>query len=231
MSAKSHVDEAQTSLSKPEKDMMKNLINGLHNRVIDVDQRLTTVQVIIGEKMTDFHTLLGDISKDHNINNDNEKKNIEDESNNDSGKDIFKKMANERDASKVMTTIANGISLPNKHDNKDFQKGFIQCTNSVPVRFRNSKKSIRSSKTMNSGKRNIRTISPGVTKPSFSPLVLRFAQVINVLDRSNGVDEAMKTLGISTILKNSVVFDVKCPFDKIVGEEALVKSILKKLKS
>jgi hypothetical protein len=231
VSAKSNIDKAQTSLSKTEKGTMENLINGLHNRVIDVDQRPTVVHVTKEEKITDFHTLPGEISKDHNIRNDNDEKYIEDESNNDKENNLSKKLVDERNLSKIMTTTADEVSLSIKHEYKDFQKNFVRCTNSVPVRFGNSNKFKRFSRMMNSEKRNIRTISSGVTKPLYSPLVLRFAHVINVLDRSDGVDEAMQTLGISTILKNSAVFDVKCPFDKMVGEEALVKSILKKLQS
>lgn len=234
MSAKSHVNKTQMSLTKTEKDMMNNLINGLHKRVIDIDQRPTIVDVINAEKMNSSpHTLPGEYSSKDHINDDYEVKNTEDELENNITKNDFKKLADEENASKDSTmTTADEVSSSIKHGYKDLQNDFVRCTNSKPVRCRNLKKtSKRPSSAKTSGKRKIRTKYSGVSRSSIGPLVLRFAKVINMLDRSDGVDEAIKTIGIPTALKNSAVLEVKCPFDKIVDEEALVKTILKKLKS
>lgn len=229
VSVNSHVSKDQTSLTKTEKDMMKNLINGLNKRVIDVDQQSTIVDVTSAEKTNNRRTLSGEISKGHISNDVYQIKNTEDKLDDDNVGNDFKKSADEELLAKdTATTAADEVCLSTKHD----YEGFVHYISSKPVRFRKRKKSKRSSSAMTSGKRDVRNkYLQGISKSSFNPVVLRFAQMINVLGRSNGVDLAIKTIGIPTILENSAVFDVKCPFDNVVDEEALVKTILKKLKS
>lgn len=69
---------------------------------------------------------------------------------------------------------------------------------------------------------NLNAVSPP------DPLLSRFSRMVDVLDRPDGgVDEAFRAAVESG---GGSVGTVRCPFDKLVDDEALIESVLTRLK-
>lgn len=70
------------------------------------------------------------------------------------------------------------------------------------------------------------------SRPPDDPLLERFVRLADMLDRPDGVDEAVRAvLTIPSFLNRSAVLDERCPFDRLVDDdEQLVTSIVRRLR-
>lgn len=68
-------------------------------------------------------------------------------------------------------------------------------------------------------------------KKSSDPILMRFRQIIDVLDRPNGVDEAYKSATAWTSNLSITLDHVEFPLNTIVDDNALVESVLQRLKT
>lgn len=68
----------------------------------------------------------------------------------------------------------------------------------------------------------------GKPSPPLDPLLSRFSRMVDALDRPDGgVDEAFRA---AVEFGGGSVGAVRCPFDKLVDDEALIESVLTRLK-
>lgn len=98
------------------------------------------------------------------------------------------------------------------------------------VRLVNSEVSNFDHSTANKARSLIHAYNTDVSQSSLDPLVMRFEQIADVLDRPNGVDEAVKTIALMSIINPTTVCNVKCPFAKLEDENDFLQSIIQKLK-
>lgn len=70
-------------------------------------------------------------------------------------------------------------------------------------------------------------------KKSTDPIVMRLRRISDMLDRPDGVDEALKwaTASAATLVPSITLDRVKCPFDTLVDDNALAETVLHRLKT
>lgn len=98
------------------------------------------------------------------------------------------------------------------------------------IRLVNSKDSNFDHGTVNGYRSLIHAQNTDVSKSTLDPLVMRFERIADVLDRPNGVDEAVKTIALMSLINPTTVCSAKCPFEKLEDENDFFQTIIHRVK-
>lgn len=128
------------------------------------------------------------------------------------------------------TTITDLVGSSTAEERGDYPNDGVDHIGSKPVQLFDKTKDPKPSKFDRYNNPKIQKMN---RKMSPDPLLMRFKRISDMLDRPDGVDEALKSAIASTAtMAPSIALDhVKCPFDTLVDDKALTESVLTRLKN